>query len=229
MKYEIKGGNFPVLEITLNKGEKIRTEAGSMCWRDSTIEMETTTGGGLGKLIGRAFTNEKLFQNNFISNKDGSKISFGICMPGSIAAIEIKEGQSLICQKSSFLAGYGDIDLSVHFNKKIGTGLFGGEGFLMQKITGKGIVFLEIDGSKVEFDLEEGQQLVLSTGYLVSMSETCSIDIQSVKGIKNVLFGGQGLFNTVITGKGHVVTQTMPLAKMAGAIIPFVPQKSSND
>ena len=225
MEYEIIGGSFPVVECTLKSGESMITQSGSMAYMDPTITMETSSNGGLKKIVGRLFTNEKLFQNIYTSTKDGSKVAFGTCVPGSIMAVKLENGQSIICQKSSFLASYGNIELSTFFNKKIGAGLFGGEGFIMQKITGNGIVFIEIDGANKEFVLEEGQQLILSTGYLVSIEETCSMDVQTVKGLKNVLLGGEGIFNTVITGPGKVVVQTMPLPKLANSLVPFLPQQ----
>ena len=228
MEYEILGGSFPVVECTLKAGESMITQSGSMAYMDQTITMETSSNGGLKKVVGRLFTNERLFQNIYTSTKDGSKIAFGTCVPGSIMAVKLEQGKSIICQKSSFLASYGSVELSTFFNKKIGAGLFGGEGFIMQKISGEGVVFIEIDGSNKEFVLAEGQQLVLSTGYLVSMDETCKIDVQTVKGLKNILLGGEGIFNTVITGPGKVIVQTMPLAKLANCIYPFLPMPTSS-
>ena len=228
MEYEIKGGSFPIVECKLRQGESMITQSGSMCWMDSNIEMETSSNGGLKKVVGRLFTNEKLFQNIYTAKKDEAKISFGTSVPGAIAAIKLENGKSIVCQKSAFLCSYGNVELSTFFNKKIGVGLFGGEGFIMQKISGEGIVFLEIDGSKEIHELKEGERLIVSTGYLVSMDETCSIDIQTVKGIKNIFLGGEGIFNTIITGPGRVVLQTMPLARLAGEIIPFLPTNSSS-
>ena len=228
MEYEILGGSFPVVECTLKAGESMTTQSGALAYMDSTISMETTSNGGLGKIVGRMFTKEKLFQNIYTSNQDGSKIAFGTCVPGSIMAVKITKGKTLLCQKSSFLASYGNIELSTFFNKKIGVGIFGGEGFIIQKITGEGIVFIEIDGSMKEFELEENQQLVLSTGHLVSMDDTCSIDVKTVKGLKNIILGGEGLFNTVVTGPGKVTVQTMPLPKLATCIVPYLPQTSSS-
>ena len=154
MEYEIKGGSFPIVECTLKKGESMITQSGSMCWMDNTITMDTSSNGGIGKVVGRLFTNEKLFQNIYTSEKDGSKISFGTCVPGAIMAIKLTGGESLICQKSAFLASYGNVELSTFFNKKIGVGLFGGEGKKKKKITGDGIVFIEIDGSSLEYELK---------------------------------------------------------------------------
>ena len=233
MKYEIKGGSFPIVECTLDSGQSMITQSGSMCWMDSSITMDTTSNGGAGKVIGRLFSNENLFQNVYTSNKDGSKITFGTCVPGSIVAVNLSGGQSIICQKSAFLASYGNIELSVFFNKKIGVGIFGGEGFIMQKISGNGIVFLEIDGSSLTYELAPGEQKILSTGYLVSMDETCTIDVQTIKGFKNIFLGGQGIFNTIITGPGRVTVQTMPLARLAGSLLPYLPttgdDSSGND
>ena len=229
MRYEIKGGSFPIVECTLNNGESMITQSGSMCWMDSSITMETSSNGGVGKVIGRLFTREKLFQNIYTATKDEAKISFGTCVPGAIMAVELKGGQSIICQKSAFLASYGNIELSTFFNKKIGAGLFGGEGFIMQKLAGEGIVFIEIDGSTKEFNLDKGQQLILSTGYLVSMDDTCSIDVQTVKGLKNIILGGEGIFNTIITGPGRVTVQTMPLPRLANSIVPYLPTTGSGN
>ena len=228
MKYEIKGGSFPIVECVLDKGEKMITQSGSMCWMDSSVSMDTSSNGGLGKVVGRLFTHEHLFQNIYTAMEDGAKITFGTCVPGSIMAVKLTGGQSIICQKSAFLASYGNVEMSVFFNKKLGAGLFGGEGFIMQKITGEGTVFLEVDGSSVEFELAEGETKILSTGYLVSMDETCQIDIQTVKGVKNIFLGGEGLFNTVITGPGKVLVQTMPLARLANSLIPYLPKPSSD-
>ncbi len=228
MEYEIIGGSFPIVECTLKAGESMITQSGSMSWMDPTITMETSSNGGIEKVIGRLFTREKLFQNIYTSQKDGSKVAFGTTVPGSILAIKLQQGQSLICQKSAFLASYGNIELSTFFNKKIGVGIFGGEGFIMQKLSGEGIVFIEIDGSYKEFNLAEGQQLILSTGYLVSMDETCSIDVQTVKGLKNIILGGEGIFNTVVTGPGKVVTQTMPLPRLANSLLPYLPHESAS-
>ncbi len=228
MEYEIIGGSFPIVECTLKAGEAMITQSGSMAWMDPTIKMETSTNGGIGKVVGRLFTKEALFQNIYTSEKDGSKIAFGTAVPGSIRAIKIEAGKTVICQKSSFLASYGNVEVSTFFNKKIGVGIFGGEGFIMQKFTGEGIVFVEIDGSNKEFELKEGEKLILSTGYLVTMDDTCQIDVQTIKGMKNIFLGGEGIFNTVITGPGKVVVQTMPLAKLSNSIAAYLPLNNSS-
>lgn len=228
MNYEIKGGSFPIVEVTLNRGERVISESGAMCWKDSSITMSTTSNGGVSKVVGRLFTGEKLFHNIFTAVEDNSKITFGSCIPGSIKAIELRNGEAIICQKGAFLFALGDIELSVHFNKRLGTGFFGGEGFMMQKISGNGIVFIEIDGSEFEYNLEPGQKMSVSTGHLVSMSESCSLDVEMVKGVKNIFFGGEGLFNTTITGPGKITVQTMPIAKLASSISPYFSKSGSS-
>ena len=228
MHYDIKGGSLPVVELRLSAGERVKCESGAMSWMSPNMQMETQ-GGGLGKMLSRAFSNEKLFQNHYTAMGGEGIIAFASSFPGSIVAVEIGPGHEVICQKSAFLASSEGVELSVFFQKKLGSGLFGGEGFIMQRLSGQGIAFLEIDGSAEEKQLAPGQQLVADTGYLAMMDASCSLDIQTVKGVKNVLFGGEGLFNTVITGPGKVVLQSMPAAQLAGALIPYLPTGSSSD
>ena len=226
MQYEIKGGNLPVLLCRLEAGENMLCESGAMSWMDDGIEMETQSG-GIGKMFGRMFTNEKLFQNRYVAKRPG-EIAFASSFPGSILPVRITPDKPIVVQKSAFLASSGNVDLSVHFQKKLGSGLFGGEGFVLQRISGDGIAFLEIDGSSIEYELAAGERKVLSTGYLAMMDASCTIDVQTVKGVKNVLFGGEGLFNTVITGPGHAVLQTMPIMKTAASLYGYMPHTSSN-
>ena len=225
MNYEIKGEPMPVVICDLNAGETMITERGSMSWMSPNMKMETTSNGGLGKALGRMFAGEALFQNRYTAQGGPGMIAFASSFPGVIRAVEIGPGKSVVCQKSAFLASEQGVELSVFFQKKVGAGFFGGEGFIMQKLSGRGTAFLEIDGSAVEYDLAPGQQLIVDTGNLAMMDETCSIDIQSVKGVKNMLFGGEGMFNTVVTGPGRILLQTMPMSAFAGAIASVLPTK----
>ena len=225
MNYEIKGEPMPVVICSLNAGETMITEKGSMVWMSPNVEMQTSAG-GFGKAFGRMFSGESMFQNIYTAKGGPGMIAFASSFPGAIRAIEVGPGRSVVCQKSAFLASEQGVELSVFFQKKVGAGFFGGEGFIMQKISGRGTAFVEIDGSAVEYELAPGQQMIVDTGNLAMMDETCSIDIQSVKGVKNVLFGGEGMFNTVVTGPGKVVLQTMPLSAFAGSIASVLPSKS---
>lgn len=218
MRYEIKGAPFPAVICYLEAGEQMITEGGGMSWMSPNMKMETTTNGGLGKAIGRAFSHDKMFQNRYTSVGGNGMIAFTSCCPGDIKAVEIAPGQQIICQKSAFLASTPGVNMSVYFKKSLAGGFFGGEGFIMQKFDGQGIVFIEVDGSVVEYDLQAGEQLILDTGHLVMMDATCKMDITTVKGAKNILFGGEGLFNTVVEGPGKVMVQTMPINKLASEL-----------
>lgn len=225
MKYNIQGEPMPVVICHLEAGESMITERGSMVWMSGNMRMETQTG-GLGKAFGRLFSGESIFQNTYTAVGGPGMIAYASSFPGTIRAVEITPSMPVIAQKSAFLAATPGVELSIHFQKKFGTGLFGGEGFIMQRLSGQGMAFLEIDGSAVEYSLAPGQQLIVDTGNLAMVDATCQIDIQTVKGAKNVLFGGEGLFNTVVTGPGRVVLQTMALPAFASALIPYLPTKS---
>lgn len=222
MRYEIKGAPFPAVICYLEAGEQMITEGGGMSWMSPNMKMETTTNGGLGKALGRAFSHDKMFQNRYTSVGGNGMIAFTSCCPGDIKAIEITPGQQIICQKSAFLASTPGVNMSVYFKKSLAGGFFGGEGFIMQKFDGQGIVFIEVDGSVVEYNLQAGEQLILDTGHLVMMDATCKMDITTVKGAKNILFGGEGLFNTVVEGPGKVMVQTMPINKLAGELSAYM-------
>ncbi len=226
MEYVVKGESLPVLKVSLQKGESIQCEAGAMSWMDPGIKMQTE-GGGLGKMFGKMLTGESMFMNNYVAEAAG-EIAFASKFPGSIHAVKLTEGMSLIVQKGSYLATSGDIKSEVFMQKKIGGGLFGGEGFLMRKFTGNGTVFLEIDGSSHEYELKAGESKIIDTGNLAAMSGTCSLDIQTVSGVKNALFGGEGLFNTVVTGPGKVIMQSMPISSTAMKLYQYMPHSSSH-
>ena len=226
VNYVIEGGNLPVVICTLEDGQSMITESGSMSWMSPNMKMETTSNGGLGKAFGRMFAGERMFQNRYTAENGSGMIAFASSFPGCIRAFEITKGKEVIVQKSGFLASETSVELSVFFQKKFGSGLFGGEGFIMQKLYGQGMAFLEFDGHVVEYTLQKDQSIVIDTGYLAAMDATCSMEIQSVPGVKNMLFGGEGLFNTLVNGPGRVYLQTMPISNIAGVIRPFLP--SSN-
>jgi uncharacterized protein (TIGR00266 family) len=227
MKYEIQGGSFPVVVCTVEPNETLITEGGGMSWMSPNMKMETTSNGGLGKMLGRMITKESLFQNKYTAQGGAGTIAFASSLPGEILALEVGPGKEYVCQKSAFLASEAGVQLSTFFQKKFGAGLFGGEGFIMQKLSGNGTAFVEIDGAAIRYNLEAGQQLIVDTGHVVLMSGTCQMDVQTVKGVKNIVFGGEGLFNTVVTGPGEVVLQTMPVPKLAGAIQPYIVTQGS--
>jgi len=226
MKYVIKGEPMPVVICNLEAGETMKCEAGSMSWMSPNMQMETS-GGGTGKMFGRLFSGESLFQNKYTAQGGSGLIAFASSFPGSIRAVEIDPDHPVVVQKRGFLASEEGVEMSVFFQKKGMSGFFGGEGFIMQQLSGTGTAFLEFDGSIVEYDLKEGQRIVVNTGNVAMVDATCSIDVQQVKGVKNVLFGGEGLFHTVITGPGHVVLQTMPLSGFVSTIASMLPTSNN--
>ena len=225
MQYQIYGEPMPVVICNVDPGESIISESGAMSWMTPNMEMQTS-GGGAGKMFGRMFSGESLFQNIYTAQGGPGMIAFASSFPGSIRAFEITPNHPIVCQKKAFLASTSGVEMSVHFQKKMGTGFFGGEGFIMQKLSGSGTAFLEIDGSVVEYNLEKGQQMLIDTGYLAMMDDTVTMEIQQIKGVKNVLFGGEGLFNTLVTGPGRVLIQTMPISNVASVIARMIPSKS---
>jgi uncharacterized protein (TIGR00266 family) len=192
-------------------------EGGGMSWMSPNMQMQTQAG-GFGKAMGRMFSGESMFLNHYTAMGGPGMIAFASSFPGSIRAFQITPGQGIVAQKTAFLASEPGVELSVHFQRKLGAGFFGGEGFVMQRLSGQGMAFIEIDGYAMEYQLGPGQQMVIDTGYLAAMSETCTMDIVSTGGVKNALFGGEGLFNTVVTGPGLIILQTHPLSVVAGII-----------
>ena len=225
MEYSIEGGNLPVLKLHLNQGECVTCESGAMSWMDDEIEMQTSAG-GLGKMLGRMVTGERAFLNTYYAKKNG-EIAFSSKFPGSIRAVEITPGNGLIVQKGSFIASFGDIQNEVYLQKRLGSGFFGGEGFLMRRFTGRGLVFLEIDGSAHEYQIASGNCKIVNTGYVATMSESCSMEIRGIKGAANIFFGGEGLFNTVVYGPGTVIMQSMPIASTAMQLYQYMPHPSN--
>lgn len=222
MQYKIEGGSLPVVMIQLNPGESMISEAGGRTWSRGAVTSEVTSQGGAGKALGRMFMGESLFLSTYTA-QGTAELAFTSSFPGSIVVRELAAGQSIICQKHAFLCATYGVQLSVHVQKKLGAGLVGGEGFILQKITGPGLVFLEVDGYCKEYDLAGGEQLVCDTGVMAVMDETCTMNVQAVGSVKKMLFGGEGLFDTVITGPGKVCLQTMTIEKLAQLISPYLP------
>lgn len=225
MRYEITGGAFPVVICHLEDRERMITERGSMVWMSPNMDMETS-GGGLGKMFSRAFSGESIFQNIYTARGQGL-IAFGSSFPGKIMPLNIGPGREMILQKNAFLASESTVELSIHFSRKLGAGFFGGEGFVMQRLSGSGVAFAEIDGELVEYTLAPGQQIVVDTGNVAGFEPTVSMDIRQVPGLKNKFLGGEGIFNTLLTGPGKVWLQTMPIPNVAMAIRPFIPTGNS--
>lgn len=213
MRYTIEGGQLPVLNIELEVGETLITEAGGMSWMSPNMKMDTK-GGGLGKVLGRMFSGESIFLNEYTPLGKSGMISLSNALPGSILPIEISPDKAFIAQKGAFLAAEKSVELSMFFRKKFGAGLVGGEGFIMQKLTGKGMAFIEIDGSLIIKELGIGEQLIVSTGYVAGMEATVQMDVKTVGSVKNAIFGGEGIFNTVLTGPGKVYLQSTPFFEL---------------
>lgn len=222
MRYAIEGGSLPAVMIYLEAGETIVSEVGGRIWTKGPIELETKAEGGLGRSLGRMFSGESLFMSRYTA-KGPAEIAFAASFAGRIIARELAEGESLICQKSAFLCATAGVDMKIHFQKKLGAGALGGEGFIMQKVTGPGIVFVEIDGYCKEYDLAAGEEIVCDTGVLAMMDATCTMDIRVVKGLKNKFMGDEGFVDTVVSGPGKVYLQTMTIPKLAGMMIPYLP------
>lgn len=228
IRYEIEGGNLPVVICYPEEGQTICTQSGAMSWMSPNMEMETHTG-GVRKVFGRMFSGESIFMNEYTARGGSGMIAFASSFPGSIIPYAVTPGNSIVVQKQGFLAMEKGLDLSVFFQKRFGAGLFGGEGFIMQKVSGEGLVFLEIDGYCKMYELSAGQSILVDTGYLAAMSESCSMEIQTVKGIKNKFFGGEGFFNTRITGPGRVYIQSMPIYQTAQKLSPYLTIETDGD
>ncbi len=228
IKYEIVGGNLPVVICYPQAGQALCNETGSMSWMSPNMKMETTSGGGIKKVFGRMFSGESLFMNEYTAMGSEGMIAFSASFPGTIIPFHITPNNGLIVQKTGFLAMEKGMELSVYFQKKLRAGFFGGEGFIMQRISGEGMAFIEIDGYCQELYLATGESVIVDTGHLAAMSETCTMDIQRVKGVKNMFFGGEGIFHTVVTGPGKVYLQSMPISNVAAKISLHLPDRSSS-
>lgn len=218
MEAKIVGDMLPTVICKLKNGESVITENGGMSWMDDALEMKTTTNGGIMKGIGRAFAGESIFMNVYTAKKDDAEIAFSSSFPGQILEFDLKEGETIVAQKRAFLCSEKTVDIKMQFRKKLGAGFFGGEGFIMQKITGPGKVYLEIDGNVIKRELKEGEKIKVDNGYVAAMTQDVNLDIETVKGVKNILFGGEGLFVTSLKGPGTVYLQTMPVSKLASLL-----------
>ena len=221
MRYDIQGDTLPVVVMYLDSGESIITEGGGMSWMSPNMTMQTTAG-GFGKAIGRMFSGESIFQNIYTAQGGPGMIACASSFPGSVKVFNVTPQNPIILQKSAFLCAQMGVELSVYFRKNFGAGLFGGEGFILQKISGNGLCFAEFDGHVVEYDLAPGQQIIIDTGNLAAMTASCQMNVKTVSGVKNVLCGGEGLFNTVVTGPGKVWLQSMPATKLAMLLSGYV-------
>jgi len=225
LKYQITGTTLPVVTIQLEPGQTIYSEAGGMSWMSSNIEMNTNTGGGLGKMFKRALSGESLFVTDFtVANSQPGIIAFASEFPGRIIDLKLDAGQSMIVQKDAFMCAEKSVDLDMQFRKRLGAGLFGGEGFIMQRLTGPGTVFVEIDGDVVEYNLQANQMLKVDTGHIAMIEPTVDFDVQIIRGLSNLLLGAEGLFLATLRGPGRVWLQTMPMSKLAGKVAQFMPQ-----
>ena len=227
MQYRIEGGSLPVVLVRLTAGEQLISQAGGRTWSRGPVQTETKAEGGAGGALGRLFTGESLFMSRYTARGD-AEIAFASTFPGSIVARQLAAGESIVCQKRAFLAATLGVKLSVFFQKRLGVGLVGGEGFLMQRVTGPGTAFFEIDGYAAEYTLAPGEQIVCDTGALALMDATCSVDVRLVNSVKGMIFGGEGIFDTVITGPGKVTLQTMSAAQLAQILLPYLPTQTSS-
>lgn len=227
MKYEIFGDKLPAVTIELESGEEVFTQSGGMAWMTDGITMNTNMKGGFFKGLARAFSGDSMFLVTYTSQKDGEQLTLSATFPGDIKAVRIDPQHTYIGQKGSFLGATNGVNLETIFHKKLAAGLFGGEGFILQEFSGDGIVFVELDGSIKEIDLQPGQKIMVDTGHVAMFESQVAYDVETVKGFKNILFGGEGLFLTTLTGPGKVWLQTITAGDIAKKLIPFLPEPTT--
>jgi len=229
MEYQIIGTTLQAVILELDPGETVYSESGGMAWMSNNIEMKTSgRGGGLGGALKRAVSGESLFLVEYTSQGGKGMVAFASDFPGKIVPINLGNGQQMICQKTAFLCAEKTVELDIHFRKRLGAGLFGGEGFILQKLTGPGVAFVCLDGEIMEYTLVANQILKVDTGHIAMYEPTVSFDVEMVKGFSNMIFGGEGLFLATLKGPGRVWLQTMPTSNLAKAIMPYMPGKSSS-
>ena len=224
MKYAIKNQPFAVVTFLLEQGEAVKCQSGAMAWMSPGIQMETKTG-GLGGMFKKAIVGESLAMNHYTALEPG-ELTVAKHGPGDILTFDVS-ATPIIAQKSSFLASMEGVEMEVYLQKKVATGFFGGEGFLMEKLFGSGLAFVEVDGAVQERELAAGEKLVVGSGYVAAMEATCSMEVQTIKGAANILLGGEGLFNTIITGPGKVWLQTLPISQHAMNLYAYMPHPSN--
>ena len=226
MQYKIIGQTVPVVEVTLNKGETVYTQTGGMSYQTEGIAMKTNTRGGIMKGIGRMFSGESLFMANYIAERDGAMVAFGTTVPGNIIPVDLSQmPNGITVQKGSFLCAEDGVETSVAFSKKFSAGIFGGEGFILQKAKGRGMLFLEVDGDPIEKELMPGEILKVDTGNVVAFEQSISYEVEMIKGIGNIFLGGEGLFLTKLVGPGKVILQSQNFKDFVGRITPYIPNK----
>jgi uncharacterized protein (TIGR00266 family) len=227
MEYKIIGSTLQAVILELDPGETVYSESGGMAWMTANIKMETSgRGGGIGGALKRAVSGESLFLVEYTSQGSKGLVSFASDFPGKIVPLHLAQGQEMICQKTAFLCAEKTVGLDIHFRKRLGAGLFGGEGFILQKITGPGVAFVALDGEIVEYTLTQNQALKVDTGHIAMYEPTVTFDVEMMKGFSNILFGGEGLFLATLKGPGRIWLQTMPTSNLAKAILPYIPTKS---
>ncbi len=228
MQYQIIGTTLQAVVIQLPQGQQIFSERGSMSWMSAGMAMETNMEGGLGGAFKRMFSGESIFLVTFTARSGTEMIGFSAQLPGKILPLHLAAGQQMICQKEAFLCAERSVTLDIHFRRKLSTGLFGGEGFIMQRISGPGVAFVELDGEIVEYTLAPNQVLKVDTGHIAMFEPTVTFDVEMVRGFKNILFGGEGLFLSTLRGPGRVWLQTMPAINLAGKLAQYMPRPTSS-
>ena len=222
MDYRIVGDTLPAVEIRLQPGEAMYTQSGGMAWMSDGLTLDSNVKGGLMKGLGRMFTGESLFMATYTASRPDCTIAFASTVPGRILPVDMGK-TSLICQKGAFLCAQPSVEVSTVFTKKFSAGFFGGEGFILQQLQGSGMAFLEVDGDVVEKTLGPGEVIKVDTGNVFAFEPTVSYEIETIKGVKNILFGGEGLFLTRLTGPGKIYMQTMNIAEFTGRIAQGIP------
>lgn len=226
LEYKIDGTTLPVVTIQLEPGVRVYSESGGMSWMSGNVEMDTNTGGGLGRMFRRALSGESLFITDYYVNSGSGIVAFASEFPGKVLDLHLAEGEQLILQKDAFMCAEKSVDIDMHLRKRLGAGFFGGEGFILQKLTGPGDAFVEFDGEIVTLDLQPGQVLKVDTGHVAMFQPSVTFDVTMLKGFRNILLGGEGLFLSTLRGPGKVWLQTMPMLKLAQKVLQYLPASS---